>query len=179
MIRPCHAASMLLLLSLPLLPGCWDDSVGPTPTPPPGTPGEPPMSGPGGGPRSNPVIKEAMVKLAKGPSSLTPTLGKELKETPPPWDAIGPQASEYARLAASIVAEEPTRGDKASWTKYASAYADSAAALDKAAQARDLDAAVAAHAKITGSCMDCHRAHRVMGPGGPGGPPPGGGPPPK
>src|SRR5262249_24912132 len=43
------------------------------------------------------------------------------------------------------------------------------------AQAKDKDAALAAHTQITNSCMSCHREHRAMGPGGRGGM--GGGPP--
>lgn len=168
------------LLVVLLAPGCGDTGGGAAPgaaqapAPPPGGP-----SGPGGGPGSNPAIKAAMVKLTKGPNSLTPVIGNELKETPPPWDKIQPQTKDYAETAASIVVETPTRGDKESWTRLATAYAESAAALDKAAQARDQAAASSAHARIANSCMECHRSHRAMGPGGRGGPggPPGGGPP--
>jgi hypothetical protein len=141
------------------------------------------MAGPGG-PGANPVIKEAMVKIGKGPNSLTPTIGKELKEATPPWDAIGPQAHEVATLAASIVKEEPTRGDKDSWARLAGTFVAAADELDKAAQAKDQAAATKAHGQLSNGCMECHRAHRAMGPGGRGGPPgfgppPGGGPPPK
>jgi hypothetical protein len=140
------------------------------------------MSGPGG-PGSNPVIKEAMVKIGKGPNSLTPTIGKELKESTPSWDSIGPQAHEIATLAASIVKEEPTRGDKESWARLSGIFLATADELGKAAQAKDQGAAAKAHARLANGCMECHRAHRTMGPGGPGGGPgrggpPGGGPPP-
>ena len=191
MTRSLRDAVFLSLLPVLSLSGCGDSGGNAVQVDPPNpAPGGPPPMGPGGGSGSNPAIKEAMVKLGRGPNSLTPTLGKELKETPPPWDAIGPQASEYAKLTASIVGESPTRGDKESWSKLAKAYADSAAELDKAAQARDVTAALAAHGSLTNSCMACHRVHRAMGPGGPGGrggpggppggpggPPPGGGPP--
>ncbi len=127
---------------------------------------------------SNPVIKEAMVKIGKGPNSLAPTIGNDLKKTPIPWDAIGPQAHEVATLAASIVKEEPMRGEKESWSRLAGAFAATADELDKAAQANDQAAATKAHAKLSNGCMECHRAHRSMGPGGPGrGGPPAGGPP--
>jgi hypothetical protein len=178
-----------LMIVAPLLSGCMDSgpSGPPVIVPPPGPQPSGPMAGPGG-PGSNPVIKEAMVKIGKGPSSLAPTIGKELKEATPPWDVVGPQAHEVATLAASIVKEEPTRGDKESWARLVGTFAATADELDKAAQAKDQDAATKAHAKLANGCMECHRAHRAMGPGGPGGgpgrggppgfgPPPGGGPP--
>ncbi len=169
------------LLAAPLFAGCWDDGAAPPAiAPPPGpAPNGPMMSGPGGpggGPGSNPVIKEAMVKVGKGPTSLVPTINKELKEASPPWDAIGPQAHEVAALAASIVKEEPTRGDKESWARLTGTFVATADELEKAAQSKDRDAATKAHAKLANGCMECHRAHRAMGPGGPGGGPGRGGP---
>jgi hypothetical protein len=125
-----------------------------------------------------------MGKLTKGPNSLTPVIGKELEADPPAWDTIQPQTKEYARLAAAMGKNDPPKGTKESWTKLSAVFADSAAALDKAAQARNRDAAVEAHGQIAGSCMECHRAHRQMGPGmgggggGPRGGFPKGGPPP-
>ena len=179
----------ILLIPALLLPGCGDSEQGAQPAiaPPPGPrPSGPMMSGPGG-PGSNPVIKEVMVKIGKGPNALTPTIAKELKEAQPPWDAIGSQAHEVSTLAASIVKEEPTRGDKESWARLSGIFLASADELDKAAQSKDQAAATNAHAKLANGCMECHRAHRGMGPGGgaprggpPGsGPPPGEGPPPK
>src|SRR5947209_6183003 len=112
------------LLAVPLLSGCWDSGGTPPAIAPPPPPAGPVMSGPGGpgdGPGSNPVIKEAMVKIGRGPGSLSSQLNQELKQTPPPWDAIGPQAHEVATLAASIVKEEPTRGDKDSWARLSAA----------------------------------------------------------
>jgi hypothetical protein len=118
-----------------------------------------------------------MTKLAKGPNSLTDVLGKELKQDQPPWVTIQGQTKEYALLAAELSTHNPPKGSKESWATSTTAYAGSATDLDKAAQAKDKDAALAAHGKLANSCMACHREHR-MGPGmgGPrgGGPPPGG-----
>jgi hypothetical protein len=136
----------------------------------------PGMGGPG---RPLSPIGEVMNKLGKGPNALNATIGKELKTDPPPWDTIGPQAKEYAQLAASLSKYDPPKGSKESWTKLTGAYAESAAALDSAAVAKDKDAALTAHTKLTQSCMACHREHRA-GPGGmgmPGGFGPPGGPP--
>ncbi len=157
--------------------------------------------GPGGGP-SSPEIKAIMVKLNKGPNSLGTLLDTELKAEKPAWETIQPQAKEYAQLAGDLVKHDPARGSKESWAKLAAEYAESAVELDKAAQAKDKDAAREAHTELGNSCNSCHRQHRGgpgmggMGPPGGGrrgggppggprgggqpkfGPPPGGGPPP-
>lgn len=149
----------------------------------------PGKGGPGGAPTP---IGEIMIKLSKGPSALTSTIKDELKADPPPWDAIQPQAKEYVQLTASLGKYDPPKGSKESWTKLTGEYAETAVELDHAAAAKDKEAALAAHAKLTKSCMGCHREHKAspggMGrPGGfgrpvgpPGGPPgfPPGGPPP-
>ena len=119
-----------------------------------------------------------MVKLTKGPNSLTPVIGKGLNEAQPPWETLQPQTKEYAQLASEMGKYDPPRGSKESWAKQTSAYAEMATEMDRATQAKDKDAALAAHTQITNSCMACHREHRVMGPGrgGPPGGPPGFGP---
>ena len=139
---------------------------------------------------ASPSIKEIMTKLTKGPNSLTPVIGKELAAAEPPWETLQPRTKEFALLASAMGKKDPPKGHKASWEKLTSAYAEWADDLDKAAQAKDKDAALEAHGKLAGSCMACHREHREMrkgmgggmggpprGPGGPGGPPPGGPPP--
>ena len=123
----------------------------------------------------SPTIKQVMVKLTKGPGSLTPVIGKELETDPPPWETIGPQTAEYARLAAAMGKNEPPKGTKESWTELSGDFAQSAEALNKAVQAKDRKAALEAHGQLAGSCMQCHREHRKMGPGG-GGPGGRGGP---
>ena len=176
--------AMLPATLLPFTLGCGEDA------------GEGPGNGPSppvggamatGGAESSPGIKQIMVRLTKGPTSLTPILGDELKQAEPAWETIQGQTKEYAQLAAEMGKYDPPKGSKESWTKLASAYAESAADLDKSARAKDKEAALAAHGQITNSCMACHREHRAMGPGmggppggmrggPPGGPPPGAGP---
>ncbi len=109
-------------------------------------------------------IKQLMTKLAKGPTSLTPMIAKELNEDQPPWETIQGQSKEFAQLAAEMVKESPPKGERDSWAKLTSAYTEDANALDKAAQAKDKNAAVAAHGLLATSCKACHDAHR----GGPG-----------
>jgi Cytochrome C' len=159
-------------VNAPKIPGGAGASQGPGGFGPGGGPGG---GGPGGG-SSSPEIKAIMVKLNKGPNSLGTLLDGELKAEKPAWETIQPQTKEYAQLAADMVKHEPSRGTKESWAKLAAAYAESAAELDKSAQAKDKDASRDAYTELTNSCMACHRQHR----GGPGmggmGGPPGGGP---
>jgi len=128
-------------------------------TSPPGIGG-----GPGGlrGP-----IREAMTKLFKGPQSLKDSIGRELKSDSPAWEALQPQAQEFAQLAASLSQYEPPKGSKDSWTKLTAAFSESAAALAHAVQAKNKEDALAAHAALSEAktCQRCHQAHR----GGPGG----------
>jgi hypothetical protein len=105
-------------------------------------------------------ISQVMDKVAKTQDSLGPLIGRELRMDPPPWDTIRPQAKELTELAASLAGYDPPRGSKESWAKQTSSYADAAASLERAAQAKDKDAALAAHTQMNRSCMDCHRDHR-------------------
>ncbi len=170
-----RALMVAALVAAPLAVwGCKDK----TKTAPPNQPAPPNQLGqpaqPAGGEAG---AKAIMTRLAKGPGSLNELLKRELKEGQPDWAVIQPQAAEYAKLAGDLGKAEPAKGSKESWAKLTASFADSAAALDKAAQAHDLDGAKAAQDKLGSSCMECHRAHRG-GPGGGFGPPGGrGGPP--
>ena len=139
--------------------------------------GDAPEGGPPSAPRDGPPtsIRQVMGRLAKGPGSLTPILGDELKLDPPAWDLIDEQSHEFVALAAAMAGMKPPKGSAESWAAQTKLYAEMAAELDKAAHAQDKDAALAAHGRLKGSCMACHAEHkgsRGMGPG-PGGPPPG------
>lgn len=151
---------------------------------PPGGPG--PANGPAGpdaGPPSG--IKKIMAAIGRGPNALTEAIGRELNEPQPPWESIQDQSKNYAQMSLELASLEPPKGSKESWTEKTGTLAGLAAELDKAAQAKDKDAALAAHGELKNSCMACHREHRTMGRGmGMGGPPggfrggrPGGGPP--
>jgi hypothetical protein len=167
------------------LVGCGGETIESAPPgPAPGGPG--PMGGPdggppGSGPPGNPAIKQIMTKLTKGPQSLTARIGKELDESPPPWETIQSQSKDYLSESNELAKQEPKKGSKESWEKLTAAWIESAGDLDEAARAKDLAAARVAHDALKNSCKECHQAHRTMGPpggpGGPGGPPPGGPPP--
>jgi hypothetical protein len=167
----CPISAMMLLL---IASGCGEEP-GAVLSGPGAGPG---ASGPGPGPAAadvatlgdSPTVKQIMGKLTRGPASLTGIIGRELEADPPAWEMIQPQTQEYARLAAAMGKNEPPRGSKESWSKLTGEFASSAGAMDKAAKAKDRDAALEAHGAITGSCMNCHREHRGGGPGmgGPG-----------
>ena len=164
--------SLLTAMTLPValtflfLPGCADESpneIGPGAADASGK--EAPGSGPGSAARSNPKIKEIMAKIGKGPHALQGSLGDALKQAEPAWDTIQPKTQEYALLTSEMGKLEPVKGNKDSWAKLTSAFAESAAELEHAAQAKDKDKTREALDSLGGSCMACHRSHRVMGPG--------------
>lgn len=143
----------------------------------PGGPGSGP-AGVGGPERPRSAIGEVMIRLTKGEQSLNAMVGKELNEEAPPWDKIQPRTHEVVQLTRSLSQYDPPRGSKESWEKQTASFSKLAADLDKAAQAKDKDAARAAHQELTHSCKGCHETHRMRGPrrggpgpGGPGGPP--------
>jgi hypothetical protein len=125
--------------------------------------GRPGMGGGRGGPKS--PIGKVMDKVANGRQSLNMKIGQELNSGSPPWEEIQPQAKEYAELTATLGKYDPPRGDKDSWVKLTSAFAQSAEELNKAAAKKDKDAALAVHKTLSESCKTCHDAHR-RGPGG-------------
>jgi cytochrome c556 len=118
-------------------------------------------------PASNPKLKSIMTKIGKGPQSLQESLKTDLKQEPVSWDTIEPKAKEYASVASEIGQQDPPRGQKDSWQKLSQVFADSASELSKAAQANNRDDTLAALDNLGGSCMSCHRQHRMMGRGGP------------
>jgi cytochrome c556 len=123
---------------------------------------------PGGGPgdKGTPSkVKQIMTRLGKGPQALTGVIGKELQANDLPWDDLQTQAKEYAELTAELGKQAPSRGRAESWTEQTAGFAEAAAALERAVRTRNLDEAKAAHARLSSSCMPCHREHRGPGPG--------------
>jgi hypothetical protein len=108
------------------------------------------------------TAKEIMGKLNKGPNSLCPTIGKDLRADPPAWEQIQKETKDFAALAGALTKAKPPRGEQESWDKLCKAYAESATALDEAADKKDKKAVQAAHAKLADmkSCKACHSAHR-------------------
>jgi hypothetical protein len=158
---PRNALSALTLAAVVLLSG----GCGPAPTggqanvPPPG--GQPMVPRDSGGPPSN--IKQIMSKIGKPPSRLNDAIGDGLKADQPAWDALQPQAKQYAELTAALAKMDAPKGNKDSWAQQTTGYAASAASLDDAVQAKDRDAAKAAQTKLTNSCRSCHMEFRGGG----------------
>jgi hypothetical protein len=120
----------------------------------------------GGVPAGPAGIKVVMMQIGRGQMALTPVIGKELESDPPPWDKVQPQAKRYAELAGALTKTEPMMGKKDSWQKHTKDFAQSATALEKAAQTKDRPAALAAHKELTEACAQCHQEHRGKGPKG-------------
>jgi mono/diheme cytochrome c family protein len=129
-----------------------------------------PNPGPNAAPRGPTPIRDIMVKLARGPASLTGRMTTELEADPIPWDEVQGHAKEYVDLVLLMAEHEPPRGTKESWAKYTDAFAKGAEALSAAAQANDKNAVAAANMALSNSCMACHQQHKGGGPkGGKGG----------
>jgi cytochrome c556 len=183
------AIAVPVALTVLFLPGCAEESPNDMLRGAEGAASKaPPDGGPGQAARSNPKIKEIMAKVGRGPQALQGTLGDALKQTDPPWDMIQSKSQEFAQLTSELPKLEPARGAKESWSKLTLAFAESATELHHAAQTKDMSKTREAFDSLGGSCMACHRQHRMgpgmggppggrgMGPpqGGPGGPPPAG-----
>jgi cytochrome c556 len=158
------ARPALALLAAFLLLGCGPTKNDPPANPPPPPPGQAPP-GNAGAPSG---IKQVMAKIGRGPQSLSAQIGQGLNANPPPWDALQPQTKDLTQQATALEAETPIKGAKETWDKHAKDFADLAAALDAAVQAKDQAKAKDAHGKLGQSCNDCHRDHRGGRPG-PGG----------
>src|SRR5579871_3013012 len=83
------------------------------------------------------TIKEIMAALNKGPNSMTPLLGKDLRENPPDWDQIQKDAKIVANLVTSLQKKRPPKGEAESWEKLTAAYAENAKVLVAAADKKD------------------------------------------
>jgi hypothetical protein len=109
----------------------------------------------------SPTIRQIMGKLNKGPKSLTFIVGKELKETEPDWSKMQQQTKSYVELARALADNQPPKGNRDSWEKLSRAFALNAETLDEAVKKKDLSSARQAHARLTGSCRNCHTAHKA------------------
>lgn len=107
-----------------------------------------------------PTIKEVMQKLHKGADSPLARLKAALKADEPDWEGIQDATKDFVILGAAMAKNDPPKGDKAGYEELAEAYYESSKKMDDAAKAEDKAAAQAAFAKVAGSCMACHRAHR-------------------
>jgi hypothetical protein len=98
-----------------------------------------------GGPQDDktPTIKDVMGKLHKGANSPLATLKTALKADTPDWKAIQEKTKNFVTLGAALEKNDPPKGEKAAWKKFAGDYLTEAKALDDAAKAEDKKAAQA------------------------------------
>jgi hypothetical protein len=105
------------------------------------------------------TIKDVMTKAHK-PKGLLPALRKALNSGEPDWATIQKQTKELATLARTLGKNDPPKGERESWEKLTKAYTNNAEALEAAAEKEDKVSARAAQAKLSGSCLTCHKAHK-------------------
>jgi cytochrome c556 len=107
-----------------------------------------------------PSIKQVMTRLHKGANAPINQLRAELKADNPDWGAIQKQTKDVVILSAALARNTPKKGDASSWKKLANEHFQNAKALDDAVQAKDRDAAQAAHGRLAASCKACHSVHK-------------------
>jgi cytochrome c556 len=107
-----------------------------------------------------PTVKEIMGKLHKGANAPLTTIRADLQMNPPDWKEIQQAAKDFVTFGEALTKNNPPKGDKKSWDKFAAQYVENAKALDKAAQGKDQKAALAAHTRLNDSCKSCHGLHR-------------------
>ncbi|HEY1378137.1 MAG TPA: hypothetical protein VGF55_15150 [Gemmataceae bacterium] len=109
-----------------------------------------------------PSIEDIMQKVNKRKGGLHSELGDALKAGKIDWEAVQKNTKEYAAFAEFLGKNDPPKGSKASWERLTKTYADDAKTLHEAAEKKDKTALAAAHKKLSGECMGCHRQHRPM-----------------
>jgi cytochrome c553 len=107
-----------------------------------------------------PPIKEIMNKAHKGGDSLLATVGKDLKADKPDWDDVQKLSKQLVELGTALGKNKPPKGDQDSWDKLTKEYVETANTLVAAADKKEKKDAAAAQAKLAGSCMACHKAHK-------------------
>jgi len=107
-----------------------------------------------------PTISEIMKKCNGGPKGLCAMIGKALQAKEPNWDEIQKESKELVECASSLPKNKAPKGDQASFEKLAKGYVDIAKDIQAAADKKEQKDAAAAQKKLTGTCMDCHKAHR-------------------
>jgi len=104
-------------------------------------------------------VKELMAKAHKGDNSTLASIQKELKAQSPDWARVGADVKSLHEMAEALRAAGPYAYHYVAYEhmqRAAGAYANNVNALDRAAQARDSKAAVAALAGLRGTCSACH-----------------------
>jgi len=107
-----------------------------------------------------PSISEIMKKANGGPKGLCAMIGKGLQAKDPNWEEIQKESKDLVECASGLPKTKAPKGDQASYEKLAKSYVDIAKDILAAADKKEQKDAVAAQKKLTGTCAECHKAHR-------------------
>ena len=108
----------------------------------------------------DPTIKDVMKKVNGGSKGLCAIVGADLKSKDIKWEQVQKDSKELAACVAFLTKNKPPKGEQESWDKLTKDYIATAKDLVAAADKKDDKAALAAHKKLVGACMECHKAHR-------------------
>jgi cytochrome c556 len=106
------------------------------------------------------TAKQIMSKSNGGPKSLVKTIGAAVKDKKVDWPKVQAAADELAKLGEAFPTTEPKKGDKDSFVKLATKWAEGTAAVAKAAKAEDAKGVETAISALGKQCGTCHMAHR-------------------
>ena len=112
----------------------------------------------GAGEDKTPSIKEIMKAVAAKETGLCgkcAAAGKAEK-----WEDAQKFSKQLAACVSSLPKNACPKGDADSWAKLSKEFAEQAAAVSKAAEAKDAKEFAAAMKAFTGSCKACHDAHK-------------------
>jgi len=107
-----------------------------------------------------PSVSDIMKKCNGGPKGLCAMIGKALQAKEPNWEEIQKESKDLADCAAFLPKTKAPKGDQASYEKLSKNYVDITKDILAAADKKEQKDAVAAQKKLTGTCMECHKAHR-------------------
>jgi cytochrome c556 len=107
-----------------------------------------------------PSVSDIMKKCNGGPKGLCAIIGKGLQAKEPKWEDIQKEAKELVECATFLPKTKAPKGEQASYEKLSKGYLDIAKDIQAAADKKEQKDAVAAQKKLTGTCMECHKAHR-------------------
>src|SRR5580704_17239384 len=99
-----------------------------------------------------------MTKVNKGTDGYIPKIKTAAQDGK--WDDAKEYAKTLTLLGENLGKNKPPKGDAESWEKLTKKYADNTKAVSKGVEDKDAKAVNKALGDITGSCMECHKAHR-------------------
>ncbi len=105
-----------------------------------------------------PTIKEIMTKGHKGTDAYIAKIKTAAKDAK--WEDAQKYAKTLTFFGENLGKNKPPKGETDSWEKLTKKYGENTKAVVKAVEDNDAKAVNKALGEITGSCMECHKAHR-------------------